>query len=160
MIRFVFYIATIIFHSTALAAPDYKAKVIGVTDGDTIKVLRTGNEQVKIRLAGIDCPERKQPWGTKAKQTASDLVAGKTVTIKVMDVDRYGRTVGRVFVDGVNVNRALVKGGHCHTYTRYVKDQKLFALQDEAKNSQRGLWRLPEGERVPPSEWRKAKRKK
>ena len=82
MIRFVFYITTIIFHSTALAAPSYEAMVIGVTDGDTIKVLRTGNEQVKIRLAGVDCPERKQPWGTKAKQAASDLVAGHTVTIE------------------------------------------------------------------------------
>lgn len=128
----------------------YQAKVIGITDGDTIKVLRTGNEQVKIRLAGIDCPERRQPWGSRAKQAASDLVAGQTVTIKVMDVDRYGRTVGRVFVDGVNVNRALVEGGHCWTYVKYAKDQKLFTLQDEARSQDRGLWRLPEAERVPP----------
>lgn len=157
MIKFLFYIAIIIFHSTAMATPDYKAKVIGITDGDTIKVLRTGNEHVKVRLAGIDCPERKQPWGTKAKQAASDLVAGQTVTIKVTDIDRYGRTVGRVFVDGMNVNRALVEGGHCWAYTRYVKDKVLFTLQDEARKSQRGLWALPETERVQPWEWRRNK---
>lgn len=141
-----------------MATPDYKAKVIGVTDGDTIKVLRTGNENIKIRLAGIDCPERKQPWGTKAKQAASDLVAGQTVTIKVIDVDRYGRTVGRVFVDGVNMNRALVEGGHCWAYARYVKDKVLFTLQDEAQAAKRGLWSLPEAERVQPWKWRRSKR--
>lgn len=157
MIRFLFYIAIIIFHSTAMATPDYKAKVIGITDGDTIKVLRTGNEHAKVRLAGIDCPERKQPWGIKAKQAASDLVAGKTVTIEKLTTDRYGRTIGRVFVDGVNVNRALVEGGHCWAYTRYVKDKVLFTLQDEAQAAQRGLWALTEGERVPPWEWRRKK---
>ncbi len=141
-------------------AETYQAKVIGVTDGDTIKVLRGGNEQVKIRLAGIDCPERKQPWGTRAKQAASDLVAGQSVTIKVMDVDRYGRTVGRVFVDGVNINRALVEGGHCWTYVKYAKDSQLPVLQDQAKAENRGLWRLPESERAPPWEWRRSKRNK
>ena len=146
------------FASIAHGAETYQAKVIGVMDGDTIKVLRPGNEQVKIRLAGIDCPERKQPWGTKAKQAASDLVAGQTVTIKVMDVDRYGRTVGRVFVDGVNVNRALVEAGHCWTYTKYAKDAQLSVLQDQAKAKNRGLWKLPQGERVPPWEWRSKKR--
>jgi micrococcal nuclease len=94
-----------------------------------------------------------------ALQAASDLVASQTVTIKVMDVDRYGRAVGRVFVDGVNVNRALVEYGHCWVYTRYAKDKQLFTLQDKAKNSQRGLWRLPESERVAPWEWRRSKRK-
>ena len=160
MIRLSLYIAIIFFYSTALASPDYKAKVIAITDGDTIKVLRGGNEQVKIRFAGIDCPERKQPWGTKAKQATSDFVAGQTVTIKVMGIDRYKRTVGRVFVDGVNVNRELVRGGHCWTYVKYAKDTELFTLQEEASSQGRGLWRLPESERVPPWEWRKAKRKK
>ncbi len=143
----------------AWGAETFQAKVVGVTDGDTIKVLRTGNEKVKTRLAGIDCPERKQPWGNRAKQAASDLVAGQTVTIEKLTTDRYGRTIGRVYVDGLNVNRALVEGGHCWAYTRYVKDKVLFTLQDEAKNSQRGLWRLPQIERVPPWEWRKARRK-
>lgn len=138
----------------AWGAESYQAKVIGVTDGDTIKVLRTGNEQVKIRLAGIDCPERKQPWGNNAKKAASKLIADKTVTIEVMDVDQYGRAVGRVFIDGVNVNRSLVEGGNCWVYPKYAKDAVLFTLQGEAKNSQRGLWQLKKAERVPPWEWR------
>ncbi len=157
--KILFYILTAL-PALVWGSETYQAKVVGVTDGDTIKVLRTGNEQVKVRLAGIDCPERKQPWGTKAKQAASDLVAGQTVTIEKITADRYGRTIGRVFVNGLNVNRSLVEGGNCWVYPRYAKDKVLFTLQDEAKNLQRGLWRLPEHERVPPWEWRKAKRKK
>lgn len=157
--KILFYILTAL-PALAWGAETYQAKVVSVTDGDTIKVLRIGNEQVKIRLAGIDCPERKQPWGTKAKQAASDLVAGQTVTIEKLTTDRYGRTIGRVFVNGVNVNRALVEDGQCWVYPRYAKDKVLFTLQDKANNLQRGLWRLPENERVPPWEWRKAKRKK
>lgn len=155
-IKKIFAILTI-FPALVWGAETYQAKVIGVTDGDTIKVLRPGNVQAKVRLAGIDCPERKQPWGTRAKQAASDLVAGQTVTIKVMDVDRYGRTVGRVFVDGVNVNRALVEGGHCWAYVKYAKDSQLSVLQNQAQAANRGLWRLPEKERMPPWEWRHRK---
>lgn len=142
----------------ANATEIYQAKVIGVTDGDTIKVLRTGNKQVKIRLAGIDCPERKQPWGTKAKQAASDLVAGQTVTIEKLTTDRYGRTIGRVFANGLNVNRSLVEGGNCWVYPRYAKDKVLFTLQDQAQTAGLGLWALPQAERVPPWQWRKIKK--
>jgi endonuclease YncB( thermonuclease family) len=141
----IFYILTAL-PALAWAAETYQAKVVGITDGDTIKVLRTGNEQVKIRLAGI----RKQPWGNRAKQAASDLVAGQIVTIDVMDIDRYRRTVGRVFVDGVNINRAMVEGRHCWTYVKYAKDKQLPVLQDQAMAENRGLWLLPESERVPP----------
>ena len=136
----------------------FQAQVVGVTDGDTIKVVRTDHEQVKIRLSGIDCPERAQPWGSQATQAASDLVAGQPVTIQVMDIDRYGRTVGRVFVDGVNINRRLVAAGHCWTYVRYALDQHLFVLQVQAQAARIGLWQLPESERVPPWEWRKNNR--
>jgi len=144
--------------NTCLATQDtktYQAKVVKITDGDTIKVLKSGNEQVKIRLAGIDCPEKKQPWGTKAKHAISDLVAGKTVMIEVIDIDRYQRIIGRVFLNDINVNRALVQGGHCWAYTRYVKDKVLFTLQREAQASKKGLWVLPEVERMPPWEWRR-----
>ncbi len=136
----------------------YQATVVGITDGDTIKVLRAGNEQVKIRLAEIDCPERKQPWGTKAKQAVSELVMGRTVKIEVIDVDRYGRTVGKVFVDEQNVNRALVEDGHCWAYVEYVRDTQLPVLQEQAKAASRGLWQLPESERMPPWEWRRNRR--
>ena len=153
-----FFTLLTLFPALVWGAETYQAQVVGVTDGDTIKVLRTNHEQVKIRLAGIDCPERAQPWGNQATQAASDLVAGQTVTIKVMDIDQYGRTVGRVFVNGANINRLLVEAGHCWTYVRYAKDQLLAALQVYAQATKRGLWRLPESERVPPWEWRKNNR--
>jgi endonuclease YncB( thermonuclease family) len=138
-------------------AESYKAKVVRITDGDTITVIRNNKQQVKIRLAGIDCPERRQPWGTRAKQAATELVANKIVTIKVLDVDRYGRTVGQVFVDSVNVNRELVLAGHCWAYTKYVRDSVLFSHQNAAQKAKRGLWGLPKSERIPPWEWRRKK---
>ena len=130
-------------------------KVVKIADGDTITVLVSGNEQVKVRLAGIDCPERKQPWGNKAKQAIGELLSGKLITVETLNKDRYGRTIGRVFADKQNVNRALVEQGHCWVYPKYAKDEELFNLHDSAKESKRGLWQLPEKERVPPWEWRR-----
>ena len=152
-----FFAVLSVISALAWSAETYQARVVKVTDGDTIKVLRADNEQLKIRLAMIDCPERKQPWGTRATQAASALVAGQTVTIEVIDIDRYGRTVGYVFVNGVNVNQALVANGHCWTYVKYAKDPQLSVLQATAKAENRGLWRLPESERVAPWEWRRKK---
>lgn len=81
----------------ALAFADFTGRVVGVSDGDTIKVLHNGKAE-KIRLHGIDCPEKGQPFGTKAKQFTSSLTFGKTVTIHVTDMDRYGRTVADVIL--------------------------------------------------------------
>src|SRR5690606_7447381 len=116
-----------------------------------------GNLQIKIRFADIDCPEHGQPWGRNATEALKDALTGDTVGIEVLDKDRYGRTIARVYVNSVSVNRHMVQSGNCWVYTKYVKDQKLFALQDEAKGAGRGLWQLPESERVPPWEWRKKK---
>jgi micrococcal nuclease len=88
----------------------WEGKVVSVTDGDTIKVLKDGI-QVKIRLAAIDCPEKKQPYGQKAKQFTADMVAGKIVKIWDTDVDRYGRIVGFVFVGDKNLNKELLSAG-------------------------------------------------
>jgi endonuclease YncB( thermonuclease family) len=143
------------FSAVCLAAnATYHAKVIGITDGDTLKVL-TQNQQVKIRLAEIDCPEKGQPWGNKAKQALSDFTFQKMVTINPVTQDRYGRTVASVFVDGENVNKALVKQGHCWVYRKYVRDSQFFDLENEARDNKRGLWGLPEAERAPPGEWRR-----
>jgi len=79
--------------STAIAA-DFHAEVVHITDGDTITILNDTNEQIKIRLNGIDCPEKAQAYGKKAKQFTKDLVAGQSVTILAYDQDKYGRTNG------------------------------------------------------------------
>src|SRR5712692_1532752 len=93
------------------AFADFSGRVVGVTDGDTIKVMHNGKAE-KIRLHGIDCPEKGQPFGTKAKQFTSEMVFGKTVTLHVTDMDRYGRTVADVVLpDGRVRNRELVAAG-------------------------------------------------
>src|SRR2546425_7886966 len=102
----------------SLAFADFSDLVVGVTDGDTIKVLRNGKAE-KIRLHGIDCPEKSQPFGTRAKQFTSEMVFGKTVTVHVTDRDRYGRTVADVILpDGTNLNRELVKAGLAWWYKK------------------------------------------
>jgi len=92
-------------------AKSFSGKVVGVTDGDTISVLRFGKE-VKVRLAEIDCPEKKQAYGRKAKEFTADMVFGKDVTVHIKDIDRFGRTVGEVtLLDGRILNRELISAG-------------------------------------------------
>src|SRR4051812_12714647 len=97
-----------------LAAPahaaDIVAKVVGITDGDTLTVLKSDRTRAKIRLHGIDAPEAGQDFGSRAKQAASDLAFGEAVTIRPHDTDRYGRTVADVVLpDGRSLNRELVE---------------------------------------------------
>jgi len=133
-------------------------RVVGVHDGDTITILDAGKRQIKVRLAEIDTPESRQPYGSRAKQELSRLVFGKTVTVKAQDTDRYGRTVGRVYADGLDVNAEMVRRGAAWVYRQYVKDQSLYTLENQARQDKAGLWGLPEAEQVPPWEWRHARR--
>jgi len=94
--------------SLAVQADTLEGNVVKIADGDTLTLLTSTNEQVKIRLAGIDTPEKKQPFGNKAKQALANLAFQKQALIEVEAKDRYGRTVGVVFVDGHNVNYELV----------------------------------------------------
>ena len=139
-------------------AQQVQGRVIGISDGDTFKLLAAGNQQIKVRLAEIDTPESKQPYGNKAKQELSSLIFGKTVTVTVVDTDRYGRTVGRVFINTLDVNAEMIRRGAAWVYRKYAKDQSLFQLEAQAKQEKRGLWNLPDSERIPPWEWRHAKR--
>ncbi len=124
-----------------------------MADGDTITVLHSGKGK-RIRLHGIDCPEKRQAFGKKAKQFTSGLVFGNTVTVTVMDVDRYGRTVGEVILPGGRVlNHELVRAGLAWWYRRYAPDDGTLAqLEADAKAAKRGLW--ADAEPVPPWEWR------
>ncbi len=93
---------------------------MGVSDGDTITVLHNGKGE-RIRLHGIDCPEKRQAFGNRAKQLTSNLVFAKTVTVQVLDRDRYGRTVGEVLLpDGRSLNQELVKAGFAWWYRRHA----------------------------------------
>jgi endonuclease YncB( thermonuclease family) len=98
--------------------PEYQGKVVSLFDSDTIEVLHH-NRAERIRLSGIDCPEKGQAYGTRAKQAASALVFGKEVTLQTHGLDKYGRTLGDVFLsDGMNVNHTLVKDGWCWWYRK------------------------------------------
>ena len=101
-------------------AADFTGRVVGVVDGDTIDVLHNG-KAVRVRLYGIDCPEKKQPYGKKAKWFTSDLAFRKTVTVIVKDRDRYGRTIGEVILpNGKSLNRELVRIGYAWWYFKYA----------------------------------------
>jgi endonuclease YncB( thermonuclease family) len=138
-------------------AIDLSGHVVRVADGDTITILDSSNTQHKIRFHGIDTPERGQPYGNAAREALAEKVAGRTVDIAVVDTDRYGRTVGRVFVDGKDVNLAMVEQGFAWWYRRYApNDRALEAAEKSARERRLGLWREPEP--IPPWEWRRARR--
>ncbi len=145
------FLCLLLLASHTLAA-DFTGRVVGVSDGDTITVLHNGKGE-RIRLHGIDCPEKRQAFGNRAKQFTSNLVFAKTVTVQVMDRDRYGRTVGVVLLpDGRSLNHELVSAGLAWMYRRYTNDQSLSDLEEEARVARRGLW--ADAEPVPPWEWR------
>lgn len=133
----------------------FEGKVVSISDGDTIKVLKDG-KQVRIRLAAIDCPEKGQPYGQKAKQFTSAMVAGKIVKVWETDIDRYGRIVGFVFIGDKNLNKELLSAGLAWHYKKYSRDPALAKLEFEARSAKRGLWAEPDP--VAPWEWRRMKR--
>lgn len=137
---------------------EYSGKVIAIADGDTLNILYQGGS-LRVRLAEIDAPERDQPYGSRAKQTLSDLCFGKAARVIQQDRDRYGRVVARVFCDSTDANAEMVRRGAAWVYRQYVTDQSLYALEQEAKAAGRGLWALPEAQRMPPWEWRHGGRK-
>ena len=137
-------------------------KVVGVADGDTITVLDAAHEQHKIRLAGIDAPEKAQPFGQRAKAQMSDMVFGKPVAVEWSKRDRYQRIIGKVLVADRDAGLALVSAGLAWHYKQYQKEQTIddqvryAAAEDAARARHAGLWADPNP--VPPWEWRAAKR--
>ena len=117
-----------------LALPAFTAAftglVVGVVDGDTIDVLHNGKAE-RVRLYGIDCPEKKQPFGRKAKEATSGLAYRKIVVVMVNSHDRYGRTIGKVILpNGKSLNSELVRASYAWWYRRYApKDFELMILQ-------------------------------
>lgn len=149
-------------------------RVVAISDGDTITVLDSSLTQHKIRLAGIDAPEKGnkkvpfdvggQPFGERSKRHLSSLVFNKQVVVEWSKLDRYGRTIGKVQVNGVDVNLEQIKAGMAWWYEQYRReqsehDQYLYSAQESAARQQRiGLW--SDASPVPPWEWRKLKKAK
>lgn len=142
--------------STSGSTPtNLQGRVVAVHDGDTLTVLTAEKEQVKVRLEGIDAPELKQDFGNRARQELSALVFNKQVTVKVTGRDRYQRTLGRVFCDGLDVNLDLVKRGMAWRFDQYSKEAALGDAQAAARRAKTGLW--SKANPVPPWEWRDTK---
>lgn len=156
--RRVAVLACTCFVFLALASPRasaparFSGRVVGVHDGDTISVL-VGRRTVKVRLEGIDCPELAQPYGRVAKTFTSDRVFGKAVDVEQTTVDRYGRSVGRVFVNGEDLSAAIVTAGLAWHYTQYSADRSLDAAEQSARVARRGLW--SQSNPVPPWVYRR-----
>ncbi len=131
-------------------------KVIRVMDGDTIEILQPPATPVRIRLAHIDTPERKQPFYQKAKNFTTEKAAGKTVRVDIDTQDRYGRQIGVVWVNSENLNLALVRNGWAWWYTHFSKDTAYQAAEAEAKTRKIGLWSDPHP--VPPWQFRQRAR--
>lgn len=134
-------LAALLLAMTA-AAEELKGQVVRVSDGDTIVVLDAGKVQHKIRLAGIDAPEKAQAYGDKAKDALAALVAGKEVRVEVSGRDRYGREIGRVFVGVVDANLEQIKAGFAWHYAQFAPAAKdLAEAQEKARAGKLGLWK-------------------
>ena len=118
----------------------FHGQAVRVLDGDTIEVLADGNRSVRVRLANIDAPEKKQPFGQKSKEHLIDLVAGKSVEVVDLGGDQYGRRIGRVLVDGQEANVEQVRSGLAWVYSRYNHDGQLPSLESTARSQRVGLW--------------------
>lgn len=150
--------------STIAYADLISGRVVGVTDGDTITALDSSNTQHKIRLAGIDAPEKSQPFGSASKKSLSDLVYGKQVTVDWQKHDRYGRIVGKVLINNLDANLEQIKRGMAWFYAKYQNEQSVqdrldyASAQDDAQKNHLGLW--ADKNPTPPWEFRKQSRNK
>lgn len=143
--------------NTAPQDYDLWGRVVRVADGDTLSLLDKNNKQHKIRLFGIDTPERDQPFGRAASRFLASHVAGKTVGIDEIDLDNYGRSVGIVYLDNVNINLLMVKTGHAWWYRHYAgRYDDLRLAEATAKEQGLGLW--TDSNPVPPWDWRRGRR--
>jgi endonuclease YncB( thermonuclease family) len=131
---------------------DFQGRVVSITDGDTLTVL-VDRQQMKVRLAEIDAPESKQPFGQRSKQSLAELCFGKNVRLVEQGHDRYKRTIARVYCAGIDANREQVRRGMAWVFDRYVKDRALYSDQEVARAAKRGLWADPKP--MPPWEWRR-----
>lgn len=133
-------------------------EVVKVADGDTFTIETATGERIKIRLFGIDAPERGQDFGTKSGQFLKDLCLKKLVTIDDKGKDQYGRTLGVAYLDGLNINEEMVRNGLAWYYNYSEDDPRLERLEREARRQQINIWSMKNP--MSPHEYRKGKRKR
>ena len=148
--------------ASALAGSVLAGRIVGIADGDTVTLLDGSNVSYRIRLLGIDAPEKGQPFGKVAKQVLSDRIFGQQVQVKVRGTDRYHRALGKILFQGTDLNLELVREGLAWHYKHYAYDQfpgdaALYArAEQEARSARRGLWAYPDPRE--PWAWRQDQR--
>jgi endonuclease YncB( thermonuclease family) len=148
LVRLALAVAILCLSSSSLAHADtLTGKVVAVADGDTITVLPADKKQERIRFQGIDAPEKAQAFGNVSKEHVASLVFGKTVTVEYAKRDKYGRIVGKVLLDGKDINLEQLRAGLAWFYKQYENelseaDRKSYvSAETEAKAAKRGLWK-------------------
>ena len=132
-----------------VAAEEFAGRVVGITDGDTIKILRARHGET-VRLEGVDAPEKRQAYGERARRFVADLVFDRTVTVRTTGRDRNGRLLGEIVLpDGRSLNQELVRAGYAWWFRRYSRDGRLARLEEEARTGRRGLW----ADQAPEAPW-------
>lgn len=136
---------------------DFSGRVVRVADGDTLSILAGNGHQHKVRLFGIDSPERDQHFGQASRRALASMVSGKNVGVVRVETDDYGRTVGTVYLGERNINLAMVEGGYAWWYRRYAPYERHLAEAEQlARENGRGLWSKPQPQA--PWNWRRINR--
>ena len=147
------------FMPLILFAQVLTGRVVKIADGDTFTLLLNGQEQVKIRLDGIDAPEKGQAYGNKAKEYLSGMIWCEPVTVTVKSKDRYGRFIGKVSTPPISdVNLEMIRAGYAWQYLDYNKDKLYTSAENQARTNKRGLWQ--DKNPIRPQDYRRMKRKK
>jgi endonuclease YncB( thermonuclease family) len=133
----------------AAGAEEFVGRVVGVTDGDTLTVLRARHSE-RVRLQGVDAPEKRQAYGERARRFTADLAFDRTVTVRTTGRDRNGRLLAEVVLpDGRSLNQELVRAGYAWWFRKYSRDVQLARLEGEARAGRRGLW----ADQTPEAPW-------
>lgn len=150
-------------HTQAADKDTISVKVVGVTDGDTITALTANKQQLKVRLAGIDAPERSQAYGMKARKHLADQIFGKIIELEIRGTDKYKRTLGIVYLNDQDINELMIKDGFAWFYRKYASSQpeeeaaRYEAAEDAARSEGIELWSMKDP--TPPWAYRKEQKK-
>ncbi len=158
MRKFIFILLLFISCNPSSTEPTetIKGTVVSVADGDTMTIITDSEERIKVRLYGIDAPEKGQDFSNKARPYLNDLCYGKTVKVEKKGIDQYDRTLGIVYLDELNLNQEMVKEGLAWYYNHYVEDPVLEGLEKTARQQKLNIWSLKNP--TPPYEYRKKQR--
>ncbi|WP_096149249.1 thermonuclease family protein [Enterobacter hormaechei] len=139
------FCSLVLFVVAFSASADISGRIVRVLDGDTVEILDQGNQLKRVRLAGIDAPEKNQPFGQRSRQELSSMVTQRIVTVTGEDEDRYGRLLGTVWLGAKDVNAEQIRKGLAWAYRYHGKPVRsdYATLEDEARRQATGLWSVP-----------------